>query len=188
MALRIKRSGDAPTNHCIEHKIADIPGGVTISTKNLGGGVIYEGTPFGNAEGGIKQIVKTARILAKVTDKEVKIEVEKGHHFVVGDYVSGLGATAKAITSIDKSSEAKDVITLEATLGKELAIGTAIIESSSESNEPKVKAVGVIGSTNYIDQGSNFFTSGWLICTVNEARAPIVTDAIKASMKGVIYR
>ena len=47
MSLTIKRAKDNRVVKCILHRIADIPGGVTVKTANLGGTALFEGTPLG---------------------------------------------------------------------------------------------------------------------------------------------
>lgn len=43
MSLTIKRKKDNRVVKCILHRVADIPGGVTVSVANLGGSALFGG-------------------------------------------------------------------------------------------------------------------------------------------------
>lgn len=47
MTMQIKRKKDNRVVKCILHRVADIPGGVTVETATLGGKALFEGTPLG---------------------------------------------------------------------------------------------------------------------------------------------
>ena len=81
MALRIERKKDNRAGKCILHRIADIPGGVTVSTANLSGVVLKEGTPIGKGENGMYSVCKTA-VLQEANS--TKLTVKGVHHFKVG--------------------------------------------------------------------------------------------------------
>lgn len=115
--LHIKRAKDNRVVKCIVHRIADIPGGVTVSVANLGGNDLFEGTPIGVGANGLFVVCKTAQIVAKAEATATQYEVAKGHHFKVGDRFATDACNGQKITNIDKSNPAKDVITLSATLG-----------------------------------------------------------------------
>ena len=53
MALSIKRQKDNRVVKCVLHRVADIPGGVTLSVAELGGSALFEGTPIGKGSDGM---------------------------------------------------------------------------------------------------------------------------------------
>ena len=48
---------------CILHRVADIPGGVTVQVANLGGSALFEGTPIGKGSNGLYVVCKTAQVI-----------------------------------------------------------------------------------------------------------------------------
>ena len=61
--LQVKRQKDKRVIKSILHRIADVPGGVTINTSELGGKVLFEGTPIGPGSDGMYHVQKTALIV-----------------------------------------------------------------------------------------------------------------------------
>ena len=117
MSLTIKRAKDNRVVKCILHRIADIPGGVTVSVANLGGSSLFEGTPIGKGKNGAFEVCKTAQVITEADAAAKTYEVAKGHHFKVGDRFATADCNGQTITAIDKSNPAKDVITVGTTLG-----------------------------------------------------------------------
>lgn len=188
MTMQVKRKKDSRVVKCIVHRVADIPGGVTVETASLGGKALFEGTPLGKGKDGLYNVVKTAQIVTAANSSATAYEVAKGHHFKAGDYFSAGGANGQTIASIDKSNPAKDVITLSATLGKAVNVGDTAFESAGANTTLKVAPLTVAGSNYDVDpDGDNLWTDAWLIGTVREANAPAVTDAIKSALKGIVY-
>lgn len=173
---------------CIVHRIADIPGGVTVETASLGGKALFEGTPLGKGKDGLFNVVKTAQIVTAADATATAYEVAKGHHFKTGDRFSAGGANGQVIATIDKSDPAKDIITLSATLGKAVKVGDVAFESSGANTTLKVVPITIAGSNEDVDpDGDNLWVDAWLIGAVRESNAPTVTDAIKSALKGIIY-
>ena len=54
--LQIERKKDNRVVKCILHRVADIPGGVTVKVANLGGTALFEGTPIGVDANGLYEI------------------------------------------------------------------------------------------------------------------------------------
>ena len=157
--LKISRNSDNRANKCVAHRIADIAGGVGVRTSNLGGKVLYEGTPLA-----------------------------KGSHFVVGDYI-GFSSAVKGvqISAIDKSNASKDILTVAA-IAAELKAGAVGVETTSTSTyNPKLTAVAVAGSNNDVVPGEICYTDAWVIAVVNESNAPAVNDAIKSANPAIRY-
>ena len=187
MALTIKRQKDNRVVKCILHRIADIPGGVTVSVADLGGAALFEGTPIGKGANGLYKVCKTAQIITDATNAATTYDVAKGHHFKVGDRFATAACNGQLITAIDKSDTAKDVITVGTTLGAAITANTCAFESSGANKTLKVTPIAFAGSNEDVASSDNLFVSAWVIGVVKEANAPIVNDTIKASLKGVIY-
>lgn len=187
MSLIIKRKSDSRVVKCVLHRTADIPGGVTVSVANLGGSALFEGTPLGKGSDGLFVVCKTAQIITDATATATTYEVAKGHHFQVGDMFATADCTGQAITKIDKTDSAKDVITLGATLGAAIVAGTCAFESSGENSTLNVTPVAIAGSNEDVESENNLFVSAWVIGVVREANAPIVNDLIKTALKGIVY-
>ena len=187
MALTIKRQKDNRVVKCVLHRIADIPGGVTVSVAELGGSALFEGTPIGKGSDGLYKVCKTAQIITAATATATAYEVAKGHHFKVGDLFATNDCDGKSITQIDKSSASKDVITLGATLGKAVTANTCAFESSGATTDLKVTPIAFAGSNEDVNANDNLFVSAWVHGVIREQNAPVVNDKIKTALKGVVY-
>ena len=187
MSLTIKRAKDNRVVKCILHRIADIPGGVTVKTANLGGTALFEGTPIGKGKDGVFEVCKTAQIVTKAEANATAYEVAKGHHFKVGDRFATDSCNGQSITAIDKSDATKDIITVGTTLGAVVNAGTCAFESIGANKTLKVVPIAIAGSNEDVDEKSNLFVSAWVHAVVRESNAPIVNDAIKNGVKNVSY-
>lgn len=187
MSLTIKRAKDNRVVKCILHRIADIPGGVTVKTANLGGTALFEGTPIGKGKDGVFEVCKTAQVITQADVSAKTYEVAKGHHFKVGDRFATADCDGQTITAIDKSNPAKDIITVGTTLGAVVKAGTCAFESSGANKTLKVVPCAIAGSNEDVDANSNLFVSAWVHAVVRESNAPIVNDAIKNGVKNVSY-
>ena len=187
MSLTIKRAKDNRVVKCILHRIADIPGGVTVKTANLGGTALFEGTPLGKGKDGVFEVCKTAQIVTKAEANATTYEVAKGHHFKVGDRFATDACDGQSITAIDKSDATKDIITVGTTLGAVDNAGTCAFASSGANKTLKVVPVAIAGSNEDVDANSNLFVSAWVHAVVRESNAPIGNDAIKNGIKNVSY-
>ena len=187
MSLTIKRAKDNRVVKCILHRIADIPGGVTVKTANLGGTALFEGTPIGKGKDGVFEVCKTAQIVTEAEANATAYEVAKGHHFKVGDRFATDSCNGQSITAIDKSDATKDIITVGTTLGAVVNAGTCAFESSVANKTLKVVPIAIAGSNEDVDEKSNLFVSAWVHAVVRESNAPIVNDAIKNGVKNVSY-
>jgi hypothetical protein len=185
--LKIKREADTRVTKCILHRVADIPGGVSIDTSKLGGATLKEGTPLGKGSDGLYLVVKTAVVTENATSSATDIKVAKGHHFLAGDKISNGTANAQTIASIDKSNASYDVITVSTTLGAALTAGNVLIEANSGAATLAVSPIAVAGSSYDVAAGENLFVDAWLIAVVKEDSAPAVSTAIKTALKTVVY-
>lgn len=185
--LTIKRAKDNRVVKCVLHRIADIPGGVTVKVAKLGGTALFEGTPLGMGADGLWNVCKTAQVITEANASATNYEVAKGHHFKVGDRFATADCNGQTITSIDKSDPAKDVITVGTTLGATVKAGTCAFESSGANKVLKVSPTVVAGSNMDVEPGSNLWCDAWVIGVVKKAVAPIVNATIEAALKGVVY-
>lgn len=188
--LKIDRKADSRVVKAIMHRIADIPGGVSIKTSVLGGTALLEGTPIGPVAGGdgLYGVVKTAKVITEAAIDATTYEVAKGHHFKIGDFFGTADCAGKAITAIDKTSSAvKDTITLAATLGAVVAVGTVAIQTADGGKVTLITPTAVAGTSHDVVASDNLFVDAWLMGVVKEANAPVVSAAVKTALKGVIY-
>ena len=187
MSLTIKRSKDNRVVKCILHRIADIPGGVTVHVANLGGSALFEGTPLAKGSNGLYEVCKTAQILTNAANDATTYDVAKGHHFKVGDYFAVGNNNGQQITAIDKSNAAKDVITLGTTIGAAITSGAVAFQTTGANKTVKNTPVAIAGSNMDVDADTNLFVDAWVMGVVREGNAPVVTDAAKTALKGIIY-
>ena len=193
MSLKISRTSDSRVVKALLHRVADIPGGVTVSIATFGGTALKEGTPIGAPDPttGLCLVVKTAEIITNATNVATTYEVDKGHHFKVGDYFSAGSANGKAITAIDTTtSTVKDTITLSATLGVAITAGTIgakAYQASGANQTLAVTPIALVGQNLDVVASDNLFVDAWLIAVVRESNAPPVNAAIKTALKGVHY-
>ncbi len=189
MGMIIKRKTDNRVVKCVLHRVADIPGGLTIKVADLGGNSLFEGTPIGIDSDGVGRVVKTAQIITEADTSATSFDVAKGHHFKVGDRFATASCNGQTITTIDKSNAAKDVITVGTALSTtaKVAAGTCAFESGGANKVLKYSPIAIAGSNEDVVDGDNLFVSAWVIGVVKEANAPIVDDAIKTALKGVQY-
>ncbi len=187
MSLTIKRKKDNRVVKCVLHRVADIPGGVTVKVADLGGSALLEGTPLGKGSNGLYVVCKTAQVITQANNSAKDYKVAKGHHFKVGDRFATAACNGQTITKIDKTDAAKDTITLQATLGEEIKAGTCAFESSGANKTLKVTPVAIAGSNQDVEGGENLFVDAWVIGVVKAANAPIVDDSIKSALKSIVY-
>lgn len=187
MSLIIKRQSDNRVVKSILHRVADIPGGVTVSVATLGGSTLFEGTPIGKGADGLFMVIKTAQIVTAANESATSYEVAKGSHFKVGDRFATSSANGVTITAIDKTDSAKDVITVDKTLGVAVKSGECAFESAGANKSLKYSPIAIVGNNETVEPGDNVFEPAWVIGVVRESNAPIVNDAIKDALKGIIY-
>lgn len=182
--LRIERKKNDRAGKCILHRIADIPGGVTVSTKSLGGNVLVEGTPIGKSINGIYAVCKTA-VLTEFID--TKLTVKAGHHFKVGDKVATSGSNGKTVTQIEHVDSQFDTIYIDSALDGSPKAGDVLFEASGANKTLKIVPIAVVGSTMDVKAGDNLFVDAWVHAVVREEGAPAVTEKMKEALKSVSY-
>ncbi len=187
MSLKIERKKDSRVVKCILHRVADIPGGVTVSVADLGGAGLFEGTPLAVGKDGLYVVVKTAQILTDAAKTDKTYEVAKGHHFKVGDHFATAECAGQIISAIDKTDASKDVITLAEALGEVVKAGTCAFESDGNTKELKHVPIAIAGSNYDVEAGDNLFVDAWVIGVVRKGNAPIINDAIAEALKCIVY-
>lgn len=190
--LKIERKADSRVIKAIVNRIADIPGGVTVSVADLGGVALYEGTPVGYAAAdGMYHVCKTALIVTNAADNATTYEVSKGSHFKVGDIFATEGANGQAITAIDKTTNAdKDVITVGTTLGVAITAASATVAFQATTAGGKVvkyPPTATTGSTYDVVASESMFVDAWVLAVIREGNAPLVNDTLKGTLKGIHY-
>lgn len=179
---------------CFTHKLADISGGVNISTTDLTQDTLPEGTPIGKDSTGLYHVVKVAVLAAAATATATTYTVRKGHNFKVGDFVMlTTGAKSYAISSIadNATNAAYDDITVGTTLGKAAAIGDTLVQAAAESASAsafKYEPQALTGEGYNVRKGENIFANAVLIGVVKVAALvnpiPVV---VQNALKGILY-
>lgn len=170
MGMTVNRRKDTRTPRVFMHKVADIRGGVSVNTAELGGDYLKEGSVLSAPIDGICHVVKVAEVVAEVQASEKAIKVKKGHNFKVGDFVLiDENAVAVKITKIDDAtSKESDTLTISEALGA-IAIGGAIAEakeaSSASDNKSALKyaPLAVAGTGKPVEKKTNLDVDAWLI-------------------------
>lgn len=185
MAMTVKRRKDVRTPSVIMHKIADIRGGVSINTSELGGNFLREGAFLSAPTNGMCNVVKTAKVLAEVQSAGADIQVSKFHNFKVGDFVMvTANGKATAIKSIAEDKD-KDTITLTEAIGAIKKDATIIEakEASTNGATPKYTAVAIVGTGKPIEKNDNLITDAWVMAVTkgNQIPAPLADG-----LKGII--
>jgi len=180
--MTVQRRKETRFPSVIMHKVADVRGGVSVQTKELGGKYLLEGTVLSAPIEGICHVVKVAKIT-----NGVAIKVEKGHHFVVGDILCAkLGNKATTITAIDASDKSVDTLAIKAALG-ELKKGAFVFLAEKESADTKsalkYAPFAINGTTKPVVAGDNLDTDAWLIAVTKGNDLP---TEIEQALKGVI--
>lgn len=165
--MTVQRRKDTRVPRVFQHKVADIRGGVSVKTAELGGDYLLEGSVLSAPDNGICHVVKIAEVVAEVGASETTIKVKKLHNFKVGDFVmTAEGGLAYAITTIDESNKDYDTITIGTTL-KAIAKGGFLIEAAAESatttSKLKYTPLSLVGTGKPIVKGQNVDTDAWLI-------------------------
>ena len=83
MSLTIKRSKDNRVVKCVLHRVADIPGGVTVHVANLGGSALFEKTeiPSRELEDITKQLLACGADITEINTIRKRLSLVKGGKF-----------------------------------------------------------------------------------------------------------
>ncbi|MFR9556097.1 MAG: hypothetical protein SNH99_01935 [Rikenellaceae bacterium] len=174
------------------HKVADIPGGVTIDTSELTQTTLKEGTPIGPDTLGKYHVVKVAKLTAAATATATTYTVLKGHNFKVGDIImlaeksKGYAITAIATNSTDETS---DDLTVGTTLGSAAAVGVCVYQSGSTgaSNSAfKYTPKALVGEGYDVASLNEVFVNAWTVGQLHEGNIPALGDLVKLKLPGII--
>ena len=187
MSMTVKRRKDTRVPRVFQHKTADIRGGVSVKTSELGGDFLREGAVLSAPDDGICHVVKFAEVVSDVAESGTEITVKKLHNFKVGDYVmTDVGGVAYAITAIDRSGKQYDVITVGTTIGA-ISTGGFIVEAAAEAtasdSELKYTPLAVVGTGKPILPETNLDTDAWVIGVTKNNPLP---ECISGYLKGII--
>ncbi|MCG7281766.1 hypothetical protein MHJ94_10735 [Chryseobacterium taklimakanense] len=164
--MRIERFTESRRIPAIYHKIADLPAGVAIRTKDFpNGGHIPEATPLYVGNDGLYNAALSAKVVETAAADAVTYTVEKGSLLKVGDKLQKTKTVSVNITGIDTTDPNKDVITVDATLG---AKNAGDVVAQFYTGEP----VAITGESVTFRQGDNVWVSAWVIAVVNKNIMP----------------
>lgn len=186
MGMTVQRRKDTATPRYFQHKVADIRGGVSVNTTELGSDFLHEASVLSAPVNGICHVVKIAEVVAAVAAADTTIKVKKGHQFSVGDAIlTAEKGNAVVITAISKTDKASDTITVGAALGA-ISLGGFICQAdkAADSNAKlKYEPLALVGTGKPIVQGQNLDTDAWLIGVTKGVPLP---DFIANKLKGII--
>lgn len=185
MGMTVSKRKDSRIPHVLMHKVADIRGGVSVNTAELGGDFLHEGAVLSVPVDGICHVVKVAVLTEQATATTIK--VKKGHNFVVGNFVmADEGGLAYGITKIDTTNKDYDTITVKTALGT-LEKGTCIVEAKAESagtsSALKYTPFAIAGTGKPIVPGDNIDNDAWVIAVTQGLTLP---DCVTKHLKGII--
>lgn len=187
MGMTVNRRKDTRTPRVFIHKIADIRGGVSVATSELGSDYLPEGAVLTEPKDGLCHVVKVAVLTAAVTASGKEIKVKKGHLFKVGDFVlTALDGKASTVTAVDESNKDFDIIKVDAGLGT-IEIGGFICEAKAKAAESgaalKYEPFAVNGTGKAIVPKSNLNTDAWVIGVTKGNALP---DFIATKLKNIV--
>lgn len=191
--LKIDRKKDNRVIRAFTHKLADIPGGITVSVADLTQKVLHEGTPVGKDSNGLYHVVKVAVLSADATSSATTYTVKKGHNFKVGDVIMlATSAKAYAITGIatNATDSTSDDITVATTLGAAATSGSAIYQATTagaSGSAFKYEPKALVGESYDVEALSNHVVNAWTIGQIKEANIPVVGSAVKAKLTGIQF-
>lgn len=158
--MQIERITEGAAKNAFFHKIADIPGGVTVKTSGLTATELPEGTPIAKGANGLYLPIATGKVVEAAGAAAVTYAVAKGNVFIVGDKIAKSTSVNVNITAIDRTDANKDVITVDATLGAK-AVDSTVTAGGVGA------AVAVTGSTEKIRKNNDLYVSAWVIAVLN---------------------
>lgn len=185
MSMTVRRRRDTRVKRVFLHKTADIPGGFSVATSELGGDYLNEGAVLSKPIDGISHVVKIAKVAADVKESAKAITVNKGHNFKVGDAITAkIGGTAQAITAIDSSAKDTDTITVGTALGA-ISTGAFIAEAGAtgDSSALKYTPFALAGTGKPIEPKSNLDTDAVVIGVTVDHELP---DFVKSAIPNIV--
>lgn len=186
MSMTVTRRKDTHTPRVLMHKVADIRGGVSVNTAELGGDYLKEGSVLSAPIDGISHVVKVAEVVAEVQAEGKTVKVKKGHNFNVNDFVLiAENAVAAKITKIDDTtSKDFDTLTISEALGK-ITIGEAIAEAKDASTSSQLKYIplAITGTGKPVEKKTNLDVDAWLIAVT---KGNVLPACVSKYLTGII--
>lgn len=193
--LQVIRKHDTRVNRAWQHKLADIPGGLTIAAADMTQNVILEGQPVGIDSNGLGHIVKVAEVAADGSaTTDTTYTVKKGHNFKVGDYVFAVkGGKSYAITTIatNGGDNTCDDITVGTALGITVASGDVLIQgaaSGASAGAFKYQPIGMVGEAYDVEPNDNNAVNVVTFGQIKEAAMDLkVGSVVKGELKTILF-
>lgn len=98
-------------------------------------------------------VVRNMKVYAEASTTDTTIEIAKGSLAYVGMFI-GNGSKGAKVTAIDKTNENYDVLTVDATMGVKLTVGTILFEATAaEGQNQKYVANSALFHRRLIEEG-----------------------------------
>lgn len=183
MALTIHKKNEQRYVHSLIQNLADVPGGVTVSTADLIPGTpLNEGAYVGKKDSaGVCHVIKTAQVYENASSSATSYKIAKGSQLKVGDVVTvGAGKAAYAIATIDRDSSALfDTITVPTTLGAATK-GTTLVQAKAAGSSAAVEApLGRVADFHDVVANDNLWVPVVVIGTFHADLVPAAADIDK---------
>lgn len=188
MGMTVTKVRDSHIPRVFVHKVADVRGGVSVVTSELGGDYLLEGTPLSVPDRGLCHVIKTAEAIEVAQASATEVKVKKFEQFTEGDFVMlAVGAKAVKVVKVDRTKADHDTITLEKALDAEIKAGDSLLQAKaeSESNTSELKHVPfcLVGTGARVVKGDNVATDGVLMGVTRGANLP---PSVLQYLKGII--
>lgn len=184
--MTVSRRKDTMTPRVLQHRIADIRGGVSVNTSELGGDFLNEGSVLSAPVNGICHVIKIATVAAEVAASAKAIKVKKGSNFKAGDFVMlNVNSAAVKISSIDETESDYDTINVATTLGA-IAAGASIVEAketSADASAFKYTPFAISGTGRPFNGKTNVDVDAWVFAVTKGLALP---ECVASVLKGII--
>jgi hypothetical protein len=189
MAMTVKRRKDTKRPSVFLKKIADIPGGVCISTQGLEGvDFLPEGTPITRPIDGICYVIKHGRVGGYSGDEENKVWIyDDIYNVQVGDIINVYAETViNGVKTVDCVGAAavteKDgnILILNQEIGVNGGEYWSVVDTQ---NSDKNKAFALTGTGVAVKPDDNVITDAWV---QGVTRIPNLPPQFYDDLKGII--
>jgi hypothetical protein len=188
MAMTVKRRKDIKRPSVFLRKIADIPGGVCISTQGLEGvDFLPEGTPITKPIDGICYVIKhggvvgygSAQNMLQINGDIYNVQVGDVIHFYKKKVINGVN-TVFFVDSATVSEKDGNILTLNKEIG---VTGGEYWIAVDPQNPDKNKAFALTGTGVAVKPDDNVITDAWV---QGVTRIPNLSPLIYGDLKGII--
>lgn len=192
MAMTVKRRKDTKRPSVFLKKIADIPGGVCISTQGLEGvDFLPEGTPITRPIDGICYVIKHGGVVGYSGDDYDKLQINGGivdYNVQVGDIISVYAETViNGVKTVDcvgaatVSEKNGNTLTLDPVIsGLSGSVYWSVVDTQ---NPDKNKAFALTGTGVAVKPDDNVITDAWV---QGVTRIPDLPPHFYDDLKGII--